>query len=577
MSPQNSRPQSRLEERSVPLLMQGTRSSEQATKSKVDSTTSGDVASRPKSGRMGKPKTRTGCITCKIRRIKCDEGKPACKRCILTGRKCDGYRQLSQPKGAASHPPQNAKLRPATAAVQLHLVIKFNHRLPPQLLEHTDASVCERRSLEFFRCRTADVMSRWVVEDFWKYQLPQTAHYEPATRHAMIALAKMHEGVELLREASPNDPRISSDMTASRLQYARHHYNIAVSELARALRERNDSEEVALMSCALFVIFNFIAGNFTAAFFHMHNGIEILSRWKISKIGTRVLNEGSLEKNLITLFGRISFHSSSLDDSTTAAEVDDPTMLSFPALQDAKMAMDSLTRRGICLVRMGAVLAYNPQAAERWDDLDIQASGHLLDLSRWLSRFDALIASLPIPHATEDEGTIDTLRIMHLAAHTWIWAGLSPPGAPEPTSTLERFVDLVENTYEKWRFVTVRCPIDVHVFDTGLMPPLNFIARKSQSQRLRLRAKECLLKTAPQIVMDSSRCSIAVAPPLEDEVPAVAPVAMVNNINLDVGMADVGENGLVEVEVEPGTNQIGISLKSKRSGDGWQVRKDFSI
>lgn len=36
-------------------------------------------------------KVRTGCLTCKIRRKKCDETKPACTRCTSTGRKCDGY------------------------------------------------------------------------------------------------------------------------------------------------------------------------------------------------------------------------------------------------------------------------------------------------------------------------------------------------------------------------------------------------------------------------------------------------------------------------------------------------------
>ncbi|KAL2807765.1 hypothetical protein BJX63DRAFT_60948 [Aspergillus granulosus] len=41
--------------------------------------------------RATKLKVRTGCITCKIRRVKCDEGKPSCSRCVSTGRKCDGY------------------------------------------------------------------------------------------------------------------------------------------------------------------------------------------------------------------------------------------------------------------------------------------------------------------------------------------------------------------------------------------------------------------------------------------------------------------------------------------------------
>jgi hypothetical protein len=83
---------------------------------------SSDCAPAPIRRRRANPKTRTGCITCKyvaqlgscsssqiqtaalifippqcayivhrIRRIKCDEGKPSCFRCTSTGRKCDGY------------------------------------------------------------------------------------------------------------------------------------------------------------------------------------------------------------------------------------------------------------------------------------------------------------------------------------------------------------------------------------------------------------------------------------------------------------------------------------------------------
>src|SRR5450755_1287659 len=41
--------------------------------------------------RAHKPKVRTGCVTCKIRRVKCDETKPSCLKCTRSGRKCDGY------------------------------------------------------------------------------------------------------------------------------------------------------------------------------------------------------------------------------------------------------------------------------------------------------------------------------------------------------------------------------------------------------------------------------------------------------------------------------------------------------
>lgn len=53
--------------------------------------TSATAAPIPVRKRASKPKVRTGCTTCKIRRVKCDETKPNCKRCTSTGRKCDGY------------------------------------------------------------------------------------------------------------------------------------------------------------------------------------------------------------------------------------------------------------------------------------------------------------------------------------------------------------------------------------------------------------------------------------------------------------------------------------------------------
>jgi Fungal Zn(2)-Cys(6) binuclear cluster domain len=38
-----------------------------------------------KKKRVGRPKVKTGCITCKVRRVKCDENRPECCRCIKFG------------------------------------------------------------------------------------------------------------------------------------------------------------------------------------------------------------------------------------------------------------------------------------------------------------------------------------------------------------------------------------------------------------------------------------------------------------------------------------------------------------
>ncbi|KAF2176527.1 hypothetical protein K469DRAFT_606836 [Zopfia rhizophila CBS 207.26] len=48
-----------------------------------------DVA--PKRSTKRRVKGRSGCTTCRKRKIKCDENKPSCQKCITTGRTCDGY------------------------------------------------------------------------------------------------------------------------------------------------------------------------------------------------------------------------------------------------------------------------------------------------------------------------------------------------------------------------------------------------------------------------------------------------------------------------------------------------------
>ncbi|KAJ2991163.1 hypothetical protein NUW58_g2623 [Xylaria curta] len=48
-------------------------------------------------------RTKTGCLTCRKRRIKCDEGKPTCNNCLKSKRQCEGYNQrviFKDPLGA---------------------------------------------------------------------------------------------------------------------------------------------------------------------------------------------------------------------------------------------------------------------------------------------------------------------------------------------------------------------------------------------------------------------------------------------------------------------------------------------
>lgn len=62
---------------------------EPATSSPLNGKAADRAGDPPRSGRAGNrrkqkfTRTRTGCLTCRARRIKCDEGLPVCKRCII--------------------------------------------------------------------------------------------------------------------------------------------------------------------------------------------------------------------------------------------------------------------------------------------------------------------------------------------------------------------------------------------------------------------------------------------------------------------------------------------------------------
>ena len=45
--------------------------------------------------RVVKKRTKTGCQTCRNRRIKCDEQKPECNNCIKSKRQCGGTSRKS--------------------------------------------------------------------------------------------------------------------------------------------------------------------------------------------------------------------------------------------------------------------------------------------------------------------------------------------------------------------------------------------------------------------------------------------------------------------------------------------------
>lgn len=77
-----------------------------------------------------------------------------------------------------------------------------------------------------------------------------------------IAMASIHEEMELC-EANGTDPRFFGTSDA-RQRYSAQHAHLAMSELSKLLSARPESTEVALINCILFVMLDYMVGNFAS-------------------------------------------------------------------------------------------------------------------------------------------------------------------------------------------------------------------------------------------------------------------------------------------------------------------------
>ncbi|KAH7348599.1 hypothetical protein BKA65DRAFT_500924 [Rhexocercosporidium sp. MPI-PUGE-AT-0058] len=248
--------------------------------------------------RARNPKTKTGCITCKIRRVKCDEGKPSCARCTSTGRKCDGYESK-----------ENGLVKIEDCFQKEDLVsARIGSRGIPGIL-FGDGQ--EKRAFEFFRHKTAVEMSGFFPSQFWDGLLLQASHSEPAIFHAVIALGSLHELYRDGKSAVLGDISVSG-----KRQFALQQSNKAIGYLTKPSTTCTPrSGEAILISCLLFVCLETFQGNHNGAIAHLESGLKILGSMGFFKpdLDTSTIVIGgnrSDQLNLIPLFCRLDMQAS---------------------------------------------------------------------------------------------------------------------------------------------------------------------------------------------------------------------------------------------------------------------------
>lgn len=226
---------------------------------------------KEKRRRAGKPKVRTGCVTCKIRRIKCDEQKPACQRCISTGRTCDGYKPLTKPK--ATRKPGFSQQLSSSSSVNSS---SSSLTLLRPLVTNFSGDMVESQYIQQFLPLAEDLVGITHIHNtfFWGHVVPEYCFTSKAVRHAMVALSSAYHDFKL---AGSNMTIFGPPSNTER--YIIRQYNLSLNRMAEELNglPMRKRYGIIMICCVSFFYIEILRRNWPTAMMHLANGIRLMS------------------------------------------------------------------------------------------------------------------------------------------------------------------------------------------------------------------------------------------------------------------------------------------------------------
>ncbi|KAK3955302.1 hypothetical protein QBC32DRAFT_253555 [Pseudoneurospora amorphoporcata] len=386
----------------------GTRETMTITGPRPDPSGTSSSTPRPaQSGRKGSKKVRTGCLTCKIRKVKCDEAKPLCVRCTKTGRRCDGYLDA---KTMVSRRPRRSGGVSQTGA---------NNPRGSLSVFYEWASSDEKRSFHFFREVTAPCLSGDFDGAFWRVLVLQICESEPAVKHAVLAVSSLHE--VMVRSAVA--PYV--DIT-DKQSFALFQYNKAISCLLDRMPDVDSRPLVPLLTCILFVFLEFMQVKDVESLIHLNQGHQILSELE-QKPSLRGNPEFAIIRDyIVPMYTRISLTLLMIGGDPTAIPVPLKTSIvvpmTFETIDQVRYALHDFMEECLRFTKKSKPAKYQQVSPEELRALE----GEQDLLMRKLSRFNvAFSLFLSRNQKLLPPGCVDLIEIHTKTIHIWISTALS--------------------------------------------------------------------------------------------------------------------------------------------------------
>lgn len=358
--------------------------------------------------------------------MKCDEEKPACRKCRDTGRICDGYAKRDVADKAAVPSLLYGKLWQQSYSAVVGSFYAFL------------TSGEERRHFDYFQSQTRQQISSAFGSSTQAHQLIlQGSHSNTSIKHTVLALGSL--GEQIYENQVLGQHKAEED---SRLLYTDTQYSRAITELQKDLNSfKNPPIELILTSCLLLSLFDFLRGESIRAQVHLRAGIDILCRFYTNELSALKdipkdhIQQPSLVRDFAIIFSVMDLHAAIWLGSLPQF----PPLL--PQLSNGGPELDEMPRASLddvsyrlnCQVVRAHVFHHKHTSCPKSTALDTRIPFHvqaekqrlLYELEQWPSALTACLLTMP-PLTPHESRRITLMRMNYKSLYITLSAMLCP-------------------------------------------------------------------------------------------------------------------------------------------------------
>ncbi|KAH6705338.1 hypothetical protein BKA61DRAFT_492688 [Leptodontidium sp. MPI-SDFR-AT-0119] len=472
--------------------------------------------------RVVAPRSRGGCHTCRIRRVKCDETKPACIRCKKFGRVCDGYevskRTYHHYEPVSKPGTRNRNILPLAVASN-----SYSPSLPPITIRFQDEN--DEQYFRLFHAETCGALSGGFDTPLWSLIVPQACHDEPCILRCAIAIAALDRACKVKNIESLADTAEKYHRDAL-IQYGK-----ALQGVQDVILSRHDSLRTTLIAALLIFCFENFHGDVRFALTNVRSAVDLLHGWLADKstIETPIGFSPAphiIEHDLVSAFGRLDVHLMSWVDAPPPPRTTIPSCgmtepkpipLAFQSIAEAKTSFEYLATR--IFDYLSTISTYkkkkkrrSPPSSPESETSEIytgstssfETGSEMLyssstdaleyELTKWMGAFTPILTYSRTPHGSHTFTGATTLRVHALTLQLSLRSATLPN--PEISSLfLPEYCEIVALCRE-----TVQHPsfVRTFVFDSGILPSLFVVLTKCGDGMVRREALDVVKRAGPR-------------------------------------------------------------------------------